>query len=100
MNKIVTTIKNMSLFQKIQLISSIVPLYSFIFVFIVSYISCSKRKKGFFSLLVCAFIYFGVLVILLNTLSAPNLVILKYAICLVVSIIGNYFLVLNQMSKK
>ena len=45
MNKIATTVKRMSVFQKIQFFSAVLPLYSFIFVFIVSYYVCWKMKK-------------------------------------------------------
>ena len=97
MNKIVTTIKQMTVFQKIQLFSALLPLYSFIFVFIVSYYVCWKKKLGYLLLTIVSVIYFMLLCLLLNF---GTLLIVKYIVGSVISIIGNYFLVSIQMKSK
>ena len=97
MNKIVTTIKQMTVFQKIQLFSALLPLYSFIFVFIVSYYVCWKKKLGYLLLTIVSVIYFMLLYLLLNF---GTLLIVKYIVGSVVSIIGNYCLVSIQMKSK
>ena len=97
MNKIVTTIKQMMVFQKIQLFSALLPLYSFIFVFIVSYYVCWKKKLGYLLLTIVSVIYFMLLCLLLNF---GTLLIVKYIVGSVISIIGNYCLVSIQMKSK
>ena len=97
MNKIVTTIKQMTVFQKIQLFSALLPLYSFIFVFIVSYYVCWKKKLGYLLLTIVSVIYFMLLYLLLNF---GTLLIVKYIVGSVISIIGNYCLVSIQMKSK
>jgi hypothetical protein len=97
MNKIVTTIKQMTVFQKIQLFSALLPLYSFIFVFIVSYYVCWKKKLGYLLLTIVSVIYFMLLCLLLNF---GTLLIVKYIVGSVISIIGNYCLVSIQMKSK
>ena len=97
MNKIVTTIKQMTVFQKIQLFSALLPLYSFIFVFIVSYYVCWKKKLGYLLLTIVSVIYFMLLCLLLNF---GTLLIVKYVVGSVISIIGNYCLVSIQMKSK
>ena len=97
MNKIVTTIKQMTFFQKIQLFSALLPLYSFIFVFIVSYYVCWKKKLGYLLLTIVSVIYFMLLCLLLNF---GTLLIVKYIVGSVISIIGNYCLVSIQMKSK
>ena len=96
MNKIATTVKRMSVFQKIQFFSAVLPLYSFIFVFIVSYYVCWKKKLGYLLLTIVSVIYFALLYLLLNFIS---LLIIKYIICCAISIIGNYCLISIQMKK-
>ena len=96
MNKIVDTIKQMRVFQKIQLFSAVLPLYSFIFVFIVSYYVCWKKKLGYLLLTIVSVVYFTLLCLLLNLIS---LLVIKYIICCVISIIGNYCLISIQMKK-
>ena len=96
MNKIATTIKQMSIFQKIQLFSAALPLYSFIFVFIVSYYICWKKKLGYLLLTIVSVVYFASLYLLTNFIS---LLIIKYIVCCVISIIGNYCLISIQMKK-
>ena len=97
MNKIVTTIKQMTVFQKIQLFSALLPLYSFIFVFIVSYYVCWKKKLGYLLLTIVSVIYFMLLCLLLDF---GTLLIVKYIVGSVISIIGNYCLVSIQMKSK
>lgn len=97
MNKIVTTIKQMTVFQKIQLFSALLPLYSFIFVFIVSYYVCWKKELGYLLLTIVSVIYFMQLCLLLNF---GTLLIVKYIVGSVISIIGNYCLVSIQMKSK
>ena len=97
MNKIVTTIKQMTVFQKIQFFSALLPLYSFIFVFIVSYYVCWKKKLGYLLLTIVSVIYFMLLCLLLNF---GTLLIVKYIVGSVISIIGNYCLVSIQMKSK
>lgn len=97
MNKIVTTIKQMTVFQKIQLFSALLPLYSFIFVFIVSYYVCWKKKLGYLLLTIVSVIYFMLLCLLLNF---GTLLVVKYIVGSVISIIGNYCLVSIQMKSK
>ena len=97
MNKIVTTIKQMTVFQKIQLFSALLPLYSFIFVFIVSYYVCWKKKLGYLLLTIVSVIYFMMLCLLLDF---GTLLIVKYIVGSVISIIGNYCLVSIQMKSK
>ena len=97
MNKIVTTIKQMTVFQKIQLFSALLPLYSFIFVFIVSYYVCWKKKLGYLLFTIVSVIYFMLLCLLLNF---GTLLIVKYIVGSVISIIGNYCLVSIQMKSK
>ena len=97
MNKIVTTIKQMTVFQKIQLFSALLPVYSFIFVFIVSYYVCWKKKLGYLLLTIVSVIYFMLLYLLLNF---GTLLIVKYIVGSVISIIGNYCLVSIQMKSK
>ena len=97
MNKIVTTTKQMTVFQKIQHFSALLPLYSFIFVFIVSYYVCWKKKLGYLLLTIVSVIYFMLLCLLLNF---GTLLIVKYIVGSVISIIGNYCLVSIQMKSK
>ena len=96
MNKIATTVKRMSVFQKIQFFSAVLPLYSFIFVFIVSYYVCWKKKLGYLLLTIVSVVYFTLLCLLLNLIS---LLVIKYIICCAISIIGNYCLISIQMKK-
>ena len=97
MNKIITNVKNLSLFQKIQIISGFIPLYSFAFVFITSYIVCWKNKKTFGALLIISVIYFSILCLTWNSNIYP---IIKYIACCIISLIGNYFLVCSQTKSK
>ena len=85
------------IFQKIQLFSALLPLYSFIFVFIVSYYVCWKKKLGYLLLTIVSVIYFMLLCLLLNF---GTLLIVKYIVGSVISIIGNYCLVSIQMKSK
>lgn len=47
MEKISKTIKRMNLFQKIQVLSAVIPSYSCLFVIIATYIVCWKNKLPF-----------------------------------------------------
>ena len=69
---------------------------SFIFVFVVSYYICWKKKLGYLLLTIVSVIYFALLCLLLNFIS---LLIIKYIVCCVISIIGNYCLISIQMKK-
>ncbi len=97
MRKIISNIKKMSLFQKIQIISGLIPLYSFIFVFITSYVVCWKGKKRYFPLIVFSVVYFAFLYLtwVLNIHFA-----IKYISCCLISFIGNYFLICTQIKEK
>lgn len=86
----------MSVFQKIQFFSAVLPLYSFIFVFIASYYVCWKKKLGYLLLTIVSVVYFILLCLLLNF---SLLLIIKYIIGCVISIIGNYCLISIQMKK-
>lgn len=91
--KILENVKKMTLFQKIQIISSIIPFYSTIFVFFTTYIYCSKGKKYFlyFSLISIMIL---VLTLLVNTLE---IIIIKYLLWVIIAFVGNVLYVLIQI---
>ncbi len=99
MKTIIDNFKKMTLFQKVQVLSGIVPLYSALFVVITTYIVNWKAKKGGWVLygLISA-VYCCVLYLAWN----PNWhFVLKYIITFPLSIIGNYLLVsLIQIKNK
>jgi len=96
MNKLISTIKQMSLFQKIQFLSAFVPRLSIIFVFTTTYIVCCKNKLGYLLFTLCSFSYF----ILFFIFSSINILpLFKYLICVLISLIGNFFMILIQRSK-
>ena len=97
MNKIIANIKKLSLFQKIQIISGLVPLYSFAFVFITSYIVCWRNKKTYGALFIFSVIYFSILCL---TWNSNIYIVIKYIACCLISFIGNYFLVCSQTKSK
>lgn len=97
MKKIFFEIKQMNIFQKIQLLSTFIPLYSFAFVVFTTYIVCWKKKRGFSSFAVCSPIYFLILFLLEKIIP---IFLIKYIICVIVSFIGNYFLVRIQRKIK
>lgn len=94
MKSFIANIKKMNLFQKIQVLSGIIPLYSFIFVFLTSYIANWKAKKGYLRLILFSVPYFA-LVFLCWNLSIY--VVAKYIICCLISIVGNFMLVSTQI---
>ena len=97
MEKIRNTIRRMSLFQKIQVLSAFIPSYSCLLVIVATYIVCWKNKLPFLSCIVCSFIYFALHWLALNYISVP---LIKYIICYFISLIGNYSLVCIQMKEK
>lgn len=86
----------MKLFQKIQMISCIIPFYSLIFVFITSYVYCYKSHKNYLKLAITGAIYFVIYIWLWNYLSLINIVV-STIICGIISLLGNYFLVRIQV---
>ena len=97
MNKMIATVKQMSVFQKIQLFSAFLPLYSFIFVFIMPYYVCWKKKLGYLFLITVSAIYFIMLSLLLHF---ATMLVVKYIVGCVISMIGNYCLISIQMRSK
>lgn len=97
MEKIGNTIRQMNLFQKIQVLSAFIPSYSCLFVIVATYIVCWKKKLPFLSYIVCSFIYFILHWLALNFIGVP---LIKYIICFFISLIGNYSLVCIQMKEK
>ena len=95
MKRFITNINKMNLFQKIQVLSGVIPLYSFIFVFLTSYIASWKGKKGYFQLVLFSVTYFA-LVFFCWKLNMHFVV--KYIICCLISIVGNYMLVSTQIN--
>ncbi len=96
MKKIVTNFKQMTLFQKIQVLSGVIPVYSCIFVLVATYIiNCRMKKWLLFS--VISVVYFSALCItsFLNIHFA-----VKYMIWCPISLIGNYLLVSFIQMKK
>ncbi len=89
--------KEMSLFQKLQVFSGLIPLYSFLFVAITSYIVNWKAKKGWLPYCIIAPIYF-IAVCLVWNLNLHFAV--KYLITFPLSVIGNYLLVAFTQMKK
>ncbi len=95
MKNIIDKFKEMTLFQKIQVISGIIPLYSFLLVAITSYIIKWKFKKGGWVMYcIIGTVYFCVISITWN--SGLHFAV-KYLITFPVSIIGNYLFVSQQM---
>lgn len=90
MRKIIDKINKMNMFQKIQILSGLIPLYSFIFVFLVSYIIRWKAKGGYSQLIVFSILYF---VTVCSCWQLNVHFLLKYIICCPISIVGNYLLV-------
>ena len=97
MEKLSDTIKRMNLFQKIQVLSAIIPYYSFLFVMITTYIVCWKKKLPFTSYVVCSVVYFILYFLALNFISIP---LLEYIIGFFIALIGNYSLVCIQLKEK
>ena len=97
MERIMSNIKKMNLFQKIQVLSAIIPYYSCLFVIITTYIVCWKKKLSFISYIACSFIYFILLYLTVNLISVS---LLKIAICFFICFVGNYCLVCMQMKER
>lgn len=96
MERILSKIKEMSLFQKIQVLSAIIPYYSCLFVIITTYIVCWKKKLSFIPYIICSFVYFALFSLTVNFI---NISLLKFAVCFVICLVGNYCLVCLQMRK-
>ena len=97
MERISNTIKQMNLFQKIQVFSAVIPSYSCLFVIITTYIVCWKRKLPFGAYVICSFTYVILQWLTMNFISAP---FVKYIICFFISLVGNYSLVCIQKKEK
>ncbi len=96
MQNILTNFKRMNLFQKIQVLSGIIPPLSTFLVIITSYIYTCKTKKW---LLYCA-ITFPYFLVASVTWSSSLHFVVRYIICFLVSITGNYLLVSYIQLKK
>ncbi len=97
MERILSNIKKMNLFQKIQILSAIIPYYSSLFVIITTYIVCWKKKLPFIPYIVCSFIYFALLSLMINLISVS---LLKFVVCFFICLVGNYCLVCMQMKER
>ncbi len=96
MKKVISNFKTMSLFQKFQVLSGVFPLFSLIFVAIISYIATCKTKEWLLYAGVSA-VYFVVMCLVLYS----NLhFALKYLAWCSISIIGNYILVSSTQASK
>lgn len=96
MKKISNTIMQMNLFQRIQVLSALIPYYSSFFVVVTTYIVCWKKKQLFGSFIICSFIYFILFSLTFNFISTP---LVEYIICCAISLVGNYSLVSIQMKE-
>ena len=94
MNKIIAQIKQMNLFQKVLLISALIPYYSCIIVNLVTYVVCWKKKLSFVPFVICFFAY-GILMFLV--INCNVLPLIKYIASCFVALIGNYCLISLQM---
>ena len=97
MKRILDRIKCMTLFQKIQLISAVIPYWSCPFVVIATYVICAKKKLSFFSFFIRFFAYFILQSFTINFVSPA---FAKYIIGLFISLAGNYALLCLQMKEK
>ena len=86
----------MTLFQKIQIFSGIIPFYSMLFTFVTTYICCWKNRKNYLLLGIIGILYFSIFFLAWNALSSKN-IILAIFICAIISFIGNYCLVRLQI---
>ena len=94
MNKIIDKVKQMNLFQKVLLISALIPYYSCVIVNLVTYVVCWKKKLSFFPFVICFFAY-GILMFLVINCSV--LPIIKYIVSVLIALVGNYCLISLQM---
>lgn len=94
MKNIIAKVKQMNLFQKIQVISALIPYYSCTIVNVITYFICWKKKLPFFPFVICSIIYGSLMFFALNCNVIP---FVKYMISFVIALIGNYSLVCMQM---
>ena len=93
---ILAEVKTMTTFQKIQILSSIVPFYSILFTFITTYVVCCKKRKHYFLLGMTGVLYFSAFHLFWKLLSVS--MILQFSICAIISLIGNWNLVRLQLN--
>ena len=84
----------MNLFQKVLLISALIPYYSCIIVNLVTYVVCWKKKLSFAPFVICFFAY-GILMFLV--INCNVLPLIKYIASCFVALVGNYCLISLQM---
>ena len=94
MNKIIAKVKQMNLFQKVLLLSALIPYYSCVIVNLVTYVVCWKKKLSFFPFVICFFAY-GILMSLV--INCNVLTIIKYIVSVFIALVGNYCLISLQM---
>ena len=94
MNKIIAKVKQMNLFQKVLLLSALIPYYSCVIVNLVTYVVCWKKKLSFFPFVICFFAY-GILMFLV--INCNVLPIIKYIVSVFFALVGNYYLISLQM---
>ena len=97
MERILSNIKKMNSFQKLQVLSAIVPYASCLFVIITTYIVCWKKKLSFIPYIICSFVYFALFSLTINLINA---VLLKFAVCFFICLVGNYCLVYVQIRER
>lgn len=93
-------IKQLSVFQKLQIISGIIPFYSFLLTFIVTFIVCWKSHKNFVRLVIIGACYFIIYSLLWKVLSSLEVMILPIFICALIALIGNSALIQVQIACK
>ena len=94
MNKIIAKIKQMNLFQKVLLISAMIPYYSCGIVNLVTYVVCWKKKLSFFPFVICFFTYGILMSFAINCNMLP---LIKYIVSCLIAFVGNYYLICLQM---
>ena len=94
MNKMITKVKQMTLFQKVLLISAIFPYYSACIVNVVTYVVCWKKKLSFFPFVICFFAYGIFISLAINWNVLP---LIKYIASCLIAFVGNYYLICLQM---
>ena len=94
MNKIIAKINQMNLFQKILLISALIPYYSCLIANFVTYAVCWKKKTSFFPLGICFFAY---VILIALVVSCNVLPFIKYIASCLIALVGNYCLISLQM---
>ena len=93
-NKIIDKVKQMNLFQKVLLISALIPYYSCVIVNLVTYVVCWKKKLSFFPFVICFFAYAILMSLVINCSVLP---IIKYIVSVLIALVGNYCLISLQM---